>query len=299
MNKAIFFTICFFICTPTWAKLNVVTSTSDLAALVAQIGDDKVSVSSLTKGTRDPHYAQAKPSMIRKVFRADLLIIIGAEMEVGWLPALLRASRNSKVAIGQLGYLDVSDYIELKGKSLEPVSRDMGDVHAAGNPHYWLDPSLGLVMAKAIAERLSQLDTDNKEFYQESFAQFKKELEEKIIHWKAELKHLHGEKIIAYHTSLLYLADAFNFNIRGYVEPKPGLSPSPSHLKQLIKTIRAEKISYLLMEPYYEVRSAQLLQRKSNIKYVIIPQSVGANPNVNSYFDLFDNIVAALKSVEK
>ena len=299
MKKTIFLLILTLVSTPTWAKINVITTTSDLAALVTEIGGNKVSVTSLTKGTRDPHYAQAKPSMIRKVFRTDLLVIIGAEMEVGWLPALLRSSRNRKISPGQTGYLDVSESIELKGKTSARVTRDMGDVHAAGNPHYWLDPANGILMAKAITERLSKLDSSNTKLYQNNFDMFKEKLEQKIIQWKSDLQGFNGQKIIAYHTSLLYLADAFNFKVRGYVEPKPGLSPSASHINQLIKTIKAENIHYLLMEPYYETRSAKLLKRKSKIKYIVIPQSVGAKPNIKSYFDLFDGIVDTITAVEK
>jgi len=299
MKKMFFLLVLTFFSSATWAKVNVITTTSDLAALVAEIGVDKVSVTSLTKGTRDPHYAQAKPSMIRKVFRADLLVVIGAEMEVGWLPALMRSSRNSKVSPGKAGYLDVSEFIELKGKTSARVTRDMGDVHAAGNPHYWLDPANGILMAKAITERLIKLDASNAPSYRENFNTFKEKLEKKIIQWKSDLHGFSGQKIIAYHTSLLYLANAFNFDVRGYVEPKPGLSPSASHLNQLIETIKSENIRYLLMEPYYETRSAQLLKRKSGVNYIVIPQSVGAKPNIKTYFDLFDGIVNALKAVEK
>ena len=299
MKKILFLFILIIISSPTWGKVNVITTTSDLAALVTEIGVNKVSVTILTKGTRDPHYAQAKPSMIRKLFRADLLVVIGAEMEVGWLPALLRSSRNSKVFAGQAGHLDVSESIALKGKPSARVTRDMGDVHAAGNPHYWLDPDNGILMAKAITERLSKLDSGNAKFYQNNFDQFKKKMKKKILEWKTGLQSYNGKNIIAYHTSLLYFADAFDFDIRGYVEPKPGLSPSASHLNQLIKTIKTENIRYLLMEPYYETRSAELLKRKSKINYVVIPQSVGAKPDIKTYFGLFDDIVSTLKAVDK
>ena len=299
MNRIFFFLILTLASAPTWAKVNVITTTSDLAALATAIGGNKVHVNSLTKGTRDPHYAQAKPSMIRKLFRADLLIVIGAEMEIGWLPALIRSSRNHKVAAGQSGYLDISRFIELKGKSAERVTRDMGDVHAEGNPHYWLDPANGILMAKAITERLILLDSGNAKFYQGNFDEFKLELEKRIKQWKAALQDFNGEKVIAYHTSLLYLAKAFNLDVRGYIEPKPGVSPSASHLNQLIKTIKSENISYLIMEPYYETRSAQLLKRKTKINYIIIPQSVGAKPGIKTYFDLFDDIVNSLNSVKK
>jgi len=296
--RAIFVALIILFSPSLWANINIITTTSDLAAIAKTIGGDKVSVTSLTKGTRDPHYAQAKPSMIRKLFRADLLVLVGAEMEVGWLPALIRSSRNKRVLPNNEGYLDISKVIDLKGKPGQRVTRDMGDVHGAGNPHYWLDPSNGILMAKAIADRFGMLDPANKAVYSDNFAEFKLQLEQKIVRWKSELQRFSGEKILAYHTSLLYLSTAFNLDVRGYIEPQPGLSPSASHLNRLLKKIESENIRYILMEPYYETRSAKLLQRKTNINLVIIPQSVGSQPQIKSYFDLFDSIVNALKAVQ-
>jgi len=279
----------------TQAALQVVTTTQDLAAIAKAVGGAHVEVHSLTPGTRDPHFAQAKPSMIRKVYDADLLLLIGADMEVGWLPALLRSSRNRQVLPGNPGYLDLSTSVSLLGKPAGPVTRDMGDVHAQGNPHYWLDPDNGRLMAQAIAKRLISLDPDNANDYQRNLTIFEQRLTNKIREWQTALALLKGDKVIAYHTSLVYLARAFNFEIVDEVEPKPGIAPSAAHLNRLIKHINDDNIKLLIMEPYYEQRSARFLQDKTGIRIATVPQSVGANPGINDYIQLFDGVVSALK----
>ena len=277
------------------AALQIVTTTEDLAAIAKAVGGDHVKVDSLTPGSRDPHFAQAKPSMIRKVYGADLLLLIGADMEIGWLPALLRSGRNSQVLHGNPGYLDLSTTVTLQGKPTGPVTRDMGDVHVQGNPHYWLDPKNGLLIAQEIAERLATLDPDHSNDYQHNFAIFKQHLTNKIKEWQTMLAPLKGEQVIAYHTSLIYLATAFGFQIVDEVEPKPGISPTAAHLNRLIKRIEHDQIKLLIMEPYYEQRSARFLQDKTGVRIGVIPQSVGATSDIDGYIELFDAIVTALK----
>lgn len=280
------------------AALQVVTTTQDLAAIAEAVGAEHVEVYSLTPGSRDPHFAQAKPSMIRKIYGADLLLLIGADMEVGWLPALLRSSRNRQVLPGNSGYLDLSTTVTLLGKPAGPVSRDMGDVHAQGNPHYWLDPDNGRLMAQAIAERLVTLDPAHGDTYRRNLAAFQQRLADKMREWQAALVSLKGQKVITYHTSLIYLAKAFGFEIVGEVEPKPGIAPSATHLNRLIKRIEDDQIKLLIMEPYYEQRSVRFLQDKTGIRIGIVPQSVGAQPGIDGYIQLFDGIVSALKKTE-
>jgi len=280
------------------AALQVVTTTQDLAAITKAVGGKHVEVQSLTPGTRDPHFAQAKPSMIRKIYNADLLLLIGADMEVGWLPALLKSSRNRQVLPGNPGYLDLSTAMTLLGKPAGPVTRDMGDVHAQGNPHYWLDPDNGRLMAQAITERLVTLDPDHSDAYRRNLTAFEQRLADKMHEWQTKLAPLKGAKVIAYHTSLIYLAKAFGFEIVGEVEPKPGIAPSAAHLNRLIKRIKDDQIKLLIMEPYYEQRSARFLQDKTGIRIGIVPQSVGAQPGINDYIQLFDGIVSALKETQ-
>jgi len=280
---------------PSQAALQIVTTTEDLAAIAKSVGGDHVKVHSLTPGTRDPHFAQAKPSMIRKVYGADLLLLVGAEMEIGWLPPLLRSGRNSRVLPGNSGYLDLSTTVTLLGKPTGLITRDMGDVHTQGNPHYWLDPNNGLLMAQAITERLVTLDPDHRDAYQTNLAIFQQGLIDKIAVWQTALAPLKGTKVIAYHTSLIYLAKAFGFQIVDEVEPKPGIAPTAAHLNQLIKRIKKDEIKLLIMEAYYERRSTKLLQNKTGIRIGVIPQSVGATQDIDDYIQLFDAVVAALK----
>ena len=283
---------------PIWAhaKLNVVTTTPDSAAIVQAVGGEHVQVQSLTTGTRDPHFAEATPSMSRRAYQADLLVLIGADLEIGWLPPLLETARNGRVLPGAPGYLDLSASIPLLDKPTGPVSRAQGDVHARGNPHYWLDPRNGLRMAQAIGARLSELDPAHATDYRARLTAFQQELERRLPVWQASLAGVKDKPVVAYHTSLVYLADAFGFRIVGEVEPKPGIPPNAAHLQQLIQTIRAQRIGVLIMEAYYERRSADYLARETGIKLVVLPQSVGAQPGIATYFDLFDAIVAAFKT---
>lgn len=280
------------------AALQIVTTTQDLAALVDAIGGDHVKVQSLTPGTRDPHFAVAKPSMIRKVFRADLLLVIGADMEIGWLPPLLQSARNARVQPGNAGYLDLSSAVPILGKLTGPVSRASGDVHAKGNPHYWLDPRNGVHMARAIAARLGELDSEHAADYEQRFLAFEQTLNDKLLGWRAKLAYLENQPVIAYHRSFIYLAAAFGFRIVDEVEPKPGIAPSAASLSTLLTRIKADDIGILIMEPYYERRSARYLNEQTGIHVAVLPQSVGALKSIDSYFDLFDAIVAVFQNLE-
>ena len=277
------------------AVIRVETTTQDLAAIAKAIGGQHIKAHSLTLGTRDPHFAVAKPSMIRRVYRADLLLVIGADMEIGWLPPLLQSARNNRVQPGNLGYLDLTQSVSLLGRVKGSVTRAMGDVHGKGNPHYWLDPLNGVRMAKMIANRLAQLDLEHAADYQTNYQIFEKAVNIKIKEWRNALQYLKNKPVIAYHTSFVYLADAFGFNIVDQVEPKPGIAPSASSLSNLISKINKEQIDLLIIEPYYERRAARYLNEQTGIQIVVIPQSVGAQTNIQTYIDLFDSIVNVLQ----
>lgn len=279
---------------PAQAALNVVTTTQDLAAIAQAVGGRHVVVASLTPGGSDPHFAEAKPSMIRRAHDADLLLAVGASLEVGWLPVLLQASRNSRILPGEDGHLDLSLSIKLLDKPVGPVSRADGDVHLEGNPHYWLDPENGLAIAAAIAARLKQLDPAHAADYEQQLAAFGNELRARLRDWRERLAWLKGEKAISYHKSFVYLAAAFGFRVIAEIEPKPGIPPSAAHLRQLVERIRTEQIRLLVMEPFYERRSAAYLGEHAGIKTALVPQSVGATPEIKTYFDLFDAVVASL-----
>lgn len=282
-----------FSAAPAAAELDIVTTTADLAAIARAVGGEDASVESLTSGTSDPHYAAAKPSMIRKVYRADLLLLVGADLEVGWLPAALRAGRNRNVLPGQPGHLDLSAVVELVEKPTGPVSRAMGDVHAKGNPHYWLDPENGRRMARAIAVRLQELDPSNAAGYRGRLQEFETALDRKLETWRSRLAPLEGKAVISHHTTFSYLARAFGFHVVDQVEPLPGIAPTAAHLERLIGRIDAERIGVLIMAPYYDRRAARFLNGKTGIEVVVLPQSVGATPEIATYFDLFDAIADA------
>ena len=281
---------------PMWAHagLNIVTTTEDIAAIARAVAGDAAKVESLTPAAANPHYAEAKPSMIRKVARADALLIVGAGMEAGWLTPLLENARNAKVQPGALGYLDLSQHVALRDKPPGPVSRAQGDVHAQGNPHYWLDPRNGVRMAHAIAARLTALDAAHADDYRARADAFARSIEQRLPQWQAALAPLKDKPVVAYHTSFAYLAHAFGFRIVAQVEPKPGIAPGAAHLRALIERIKADDIGLLIEEPFYERRSADYLAAQTGIKVAILPQSVGAVPGVKDYPGLFDAIVARL-----
>ncbi len=279
--------------------LQVITSTTDLAALSKAIGGEHVQVKSLTPGSRDPHYAVAKPSMIRQLHRADLLVIVGADLETGWLPALLQSARNPRAYPGQQGHLDLSTHVSLLGRAQQPVSRAMGDVHGQGNPHYWLDPANQRLMARAIKARLASLDPAHADDYRTALLNFEHTLNERMQHWKNQLANLKNQPVIAYHNSFIYLAQAFGFRIVDEIEPQPGIAPSAASLAELVSTIQRQQIALLIMEPYYERRSAQFIQQHTDIKLAVLPQSVGAKEDIKTMFELFDAIVETLTQTLK
>lgn len=276
------------------AKLMVVTTTEDLAALARAVGGADIEVTSLTRGTQDAHFVEAKPSMIRHLARADLFMVVGADLEIGWLQPLLETARNARVQPGASGYLDLSSTVELLEKPTGSVSRAQGDVHALGNPHYWLDPRNGLLISRAIAARLSELDPEHAEAFRRNLGAFERQLSDRLSQWQAQLAPLKGKPVIAYHKSFVYLAHAFGFDIAGEVEPQPGIPPNAGHLQRLIEQIRGSKIGLLIMEPYYERRSADYLHEQTGIRIAVVPNSVGGVPGADDYFGLFDVIVRAL-----
>ena len=278
------------------AALKVVTTTQDLAAIAAAVGGAHITVQSLTPGEADPHFAEARPSMIRSARDADLLLAVGSDLEIGWLPAVLAAARNARVLPGAPGHLDLSTSVTLLDKLAGPVTRAMGHVHVQGNPHYWLDPANGLKIAQAITQRLSELDPAHAADYRANREQFARALTGHMARWKEELAGLRGRPVIAYHASFVYLAHAFGFRIAAEVEPKPGITPNPSHLQALVARIRAERIPLLIVEPFYERRSAAYLAGHTGIKVALLPHSVGAQAGIRTYPDLFDAIVASIRS---
>lgn len=276
---------------PALAKLKVVTTTQDPGAIAMAIGGDRVEVTSLCKGHQDPHFLDAKPSYMLAVNKADLLIAIGLELEVAWLPPLQNGARNPRVMPGSPGYLDLGTLItplEVGGSG----DRAEGDVHPRGNPHYWLDPENGRAMARGIAARLSQLDPAGAALFAANLKAFEATLDAKEVEWARRLAPLAGKPIITFHKSWPYFAARYRLPVVAFVEPKPGVPPTAQHVVQVIQTAREQGVKIVLMEIFYDKRSAQQVAEHSGARVVAVPNMVAGDERAKSYFDLLDLIVA-------
>ncbi len=280
------------------AKLRVVTTTQDPAALTRAVGGDRVTVLSLCKGFQDPHFLDPKPSYMLELNKADLVESIGLELEVGYLPTLVSGARNDEIHPGRPGYLDLSQFVtptEVAGTA----DRGLGDVHPSGNPHYWLDPENGRRMARGIAARLTQLDPDGKDSYAKNLAAFETALTAKEADWDKRMAPLKGEKIVTFHKSWSYFADRYHLDVVGQVEPKPGIPPSPSHTLELIKLMQAQHVKLIALENFYDRRVPDLIGEKTGAKVVFVPVSVGGEEGVDAYADLFERIIKHFESAGK
>ncbi|MEO6324497.1 MAG: metal ABC transporter substrate-binding protein [Thermoanaerobaculia bacterium] len=279
-------------------KLRVVTTLSDFASLAETLGGERVEALSLAKGYQDPHFVEPKPSFILKLHDADLLIVAGLELEIGYLPPLLEQARNEKVRPNGAGYLDASVGCDILEKPTTQVTRAMGDVHPYGNPHYWLEPKNGRVIARAIAERLSTLDPAGKDVYQKNLAAFETKLTEAQARWEQKLAPYANAKVVTYHNSWPNFAKAFKLDVVGFLEPKPGIPPSPQHKLEIINLIRQQKVPVILMEVYFDRKDPDFVASKSGAQVVVLTPSVGGVPAAKDYIALFDHdidtLVAAL-----
>jgi zinc/manganese transport system substrate-binding protein len=269
-------------------KLNVVTATTDMAALTQEVGGDRIQVESIAKGYQDPHFVEAKPSFLLKLRNADLLIVVGLQLEIGWLPPLINQSGNPKIQVGAIGYLDASQFAEILDIPTGTVTRAMGDVHPLGNPHYWLDPDNGRRIARGIAGKLGDLDPPNTAYYQQRFQDFDKRLSTAEQKWEAEMKPFRGRKVVTYHNSFPNFAKHFGLNVIGYVEPRPGIPPTPSHTIELIGLMKRENCKVILVEPYFDLKTPQSIGRETGSQVVQYLPSVGGEKQVTDYFQLFD-----------
>ena len=276
------------------AKLMVVTTTADFASIAREIGGDRIEVSSLVKGAQDPHFIDAKPSFIRLLNQADLLIEGGAELEIGWLPPLLENARNGKIQSGGPGRMVASTGVGLLQIPTRPVDRSQGDVHLLGNPHYMLDPENGKIVGVEIADALCRLDASSCHRYRENQRVFHQRLNQKIAQWTKQMAPYRGAKIITYHDSWPYFAERFGLNVVGHIEPKPGIPPSTAHLKNLIGIVQQEKARVILMEPFYNDQAPKFVAAQTGAKLVVLPPSVAPEMGIHDYVQLFDRLVAAL-----
>jgi ABC-type Zn uptake system ZnuABC Zn-binding protein ZnuA len=275
--------------------LQVMTATTDLAALAQEIGGDKVTVESIARGYQDPHFVEAKPSFLLKLRKIDLLIVVGLELEIGWLPPLITQSTNPNIQVGAPGYFDASRFAQILEVPAGQVSRAEGDVHPQGNPHYWLDPQNGLRIAKGIQDKFSQMRPDDAAYFAQRYAAFEQRLKQADQKWLAEMKPYAGRKIVTYHRSWPNFVKHFNLNVIGYVEPRPGIPPSPQHTIELIKQMKNENVKIIAVEPYFDPKTPNAIARDTGGQVVVLIPSVGGEKEITDYFKLFDYDIAKLK----
>jgi len=281
------------------AAVKVITTTEDLAAIVKEIGGDRVSVEALARGYQDPHFVEAKPSFILKLHSADLLVLVGRELEVAWLPPLITQSRNAKIQPGGMGYLDASLTARILDIPTGQITRAMGDVHPQGNPHYWLEPGNGRRVAQAVQQKLTALSAADAAYFSQRYADFDRRLTEAEKRWRAMIAPYKGLKIVTYHRSWPNFADAFGLDVIGYVEPKPGIPPSPAHTLALIEQMKRQNIKIILVEPYFDLKTPNAIARDTGAQVLVMPPSVGGVKEVTNYFQLFDYDLNLLVSAIK
>jgi len=280
------------------AKLNVVATLPDFSSLAREIGGDKIDIVTLAKPTEDPHFVDARPSFVVSLRSADVLIDGGAELEIGWLPPLLQNARNPKIEIGKPGRLQASQGIRLMNVPAN-VTRAAGDVHALGNPHFAADPIIAKAIAQHIAQSFSALDSVNATFYDANYKKFESTIDAKLQEWGAALLPFKGQNVVAYHDSWPYFAHRFGLKIDIFLEPKPGIPPSPSHLVEVIAQMKAQKIKAIMVEPFHDRKIAEKVASATGAKVVDFAQFPGGMPGTDSYVKLIDKLVAGLVAALK
>ena len=281
------------------AAIKVVTTTEDLASLTKEVGGDKVDVESLARGFQDPHFVEPKPSFILKLHGADLVVVIGRELEIGWLPALLTQSRNARIQQGADRYLDASLTARILEIPTGQITRAMGDVHPQGNPHYWLGTDNGRRAAQAIQKKLAETSPGDAGYFAQRYADFDRRLLDAEKRWRAAMAPYNGLKVVSYHRSWPNFTDEFGLDVIGYIEPKPGIPPSPSHTLELMQEMRRLQVKVIIMEPYFDSKTPNAIARETGGRVVVLAPSVGGDKEVTDYFKLFDynvnKLVAAIK----
>jgi zinc/manganese transport system substrate-binding protein len=268
---------------PAAAALKVVTTTEGLAALAREAGGDKVEVQSLSRGIQDPHFVDANPTLAVKLRQADLLIDVGLDLEIGWLPPLVNQSRNPEIQPNGPRRLTAGRLVQVRDVPTGPVDRSLGDLHPAGNPHFMDDPRAAVAVVGGIAARLAQLDAPGAPYYAKRRAAFETRIEADLARWKAVFGPLAGRPIVAQHQTMSYFLDWTGLRAAGYLEPKPGVPPPPSHLAEIVRIVKAEGVKALLVENYFDPKSAEVVARHTGAKVVLLPGDVGGVKGADTY----------------
>jgi ABC-type Zn uptake system ZnuABC Zn-binding protein ZnuA len=277
---------------PAGARVRIVASTSDLASIAGMVGGDLVETESIVTGKKDPHFVEILPSYMIKVARADIYLKVGGDLDY-WADRIIDGAQNTKLLI-----VDCSHDVEFLEKPTSRIDASQGDIHRQGNPHYWLDPQNGTIVARAIADALAKTDPPNVGAYQAGFERFNDELDRRMEEWRRLAEPLRGVEIITYHNSWPYFARAFGLSVVGFVEPMPGIEPTPSHTAQLISMVKSRDIKIIGKEPYFSSRTPDSIARQTGAVVVELPPSVGGSKDAVDYFSLFDALLSRLSRVK-
>jgi zinc/manganese transport system substrate-binding protein len=278
--------------TPAFANLNVVATLPWIGSLAKEIGKDRISVTTLVKPSQDPHFLDAKPSMILAARKADIIMYNGLDLEIGYLPLVIEQSKNPRIMTSMPGNFDCSRFVKVLEKHAI-VDRSMGDAHPLGNPHYHFSPTNVLHVAEGMAGVLASLDKANAEFYRANFKSFAERLREREKRWSAI--NLKGKKFVAYHKLFEYLAEEFGFRIVGYVEAKPGIPPSAGHIEALIESMKASRPDAIITTDFYPKKDSESIAAKTGVKLVYLPGDVGNMPGTGDYLSFMDKILTSLQ----
>jgi ABC-type Zn uptake system ZnuABC Zn-binding protein ZnuA len=284
---------------PAGAQLKVVTSTTDLYDIAKAVGGSRITATHIGEGYQDPHFIEAKPSFVLQLRNADVWAFVGLDLEIGWMPLLLDGARNSRVKAGGSGYLDVSKAIPVLDVPQGNVDRSMGDVHPLGNPHYWLDPENGRRIARLFKDKFSQLDRAHEDDYEKNEKAFEARLNAAEKAWQPLLAQIKGKPIIAYHTSWRYFADYTGAKIVAFMEPKPGVPPSPSHVYEVIRDAKRTGAKVVIQEPFYERKMSDLVAKQLGGQVLVISPSVGGVKAATDYITLMRSDIEALANALK
>ncbi|MCA1803974.1 MAG: zinc ABC transporter substrate-binding protein [Xanthomonadaceae bacterium] len=280
---------------PAQAALTVLACEPEWAALTEELAGDLARVSSATTAHQDPHRIEARPSLIARTRNADLLVCTGAELEIGWLPLLLRESGNARIQPGRPGYFEATNHVELV-EQLENIDRSMGDVHAAGNPHIVTDPRNLLPVAAALAARLAQIDPANADDYAARHEDFAARLRSAIARWEQDAKQLRGVPVLVHHANWSYLARWLGLEVVGDLEPKPGIEPSVAQLGRLLETLREHPARMTLRSAYHAPRASEWLAARAGIPAVELPYTVGGSEQATDLFSLYEDTITRLQA---
>jgi zinc/manganese transport system substrate-binding protein len=284
---------------PAEAQLRVVTSTTDLWDIARQVGGRRVVAKHIGQGYQDPHFIEAKPSFVLDLAKADVWAFVGLDLEIGWMPLLLDGARNPKIRPGGSGYVDVSKVIPVIDVPTGIIDRSQGDVHALGNPHYWLDPSNGRRIAWLFRDKFTQLDPSGATEYTANAKDFENRLGAAEQAWARDLAVIKDKPVVAWHTSWRYFAVYTGMSIAGFIEPKPGVPPSPAHLAGLIATMKRTGAKAIVMEPFYSRKTADFVGSKTEATVLVLPSSVGGVKGVDDYISLIRFNVTKLAAAVK